>query len=77
MAASEFPSIHELSNASGDIVRIPSERPPLLAEAIGGPLADPERWHQLGEFGRRSVENGYGWSEMGQMVVRLTVTVTP
>lgn len=71
VVASDIPSIQELIKASGAIVAVPPETPPLLGEAIGRLLADPHRRRQMGEAGRRFVENGHGWSDIAQAVVRL------
>jgi len=45
-------------------VHVPPRRPALLADAVGGLLADPERRAALGAAGARRARRRYGWDRI-------------
>jgi glycosyltransferase involved in cell wall biosynthesis len=47
-------------------VHVPPRRPRLLAAAVGGLLADPERRAALGATGARRARRRYGWDRIAR-----------
>ncbi len=67
IVATDTPSIREMVDGSALLVGDPD--PMVLADAIEGLLANPERLAQLGAMARRRVERCFGWQRVVESIL--------
>jgi L-malate glycosyltransferase len=61
VVASDCPGVRSMAGEMSGLLTVPPNNPSRLAEAINRLFVDEPLRHQLGEAGRRFVEEHYGW----------------
>ncbi len=77
VVASDFPQVRAIVEDAGCGFVVDTTRPPEIAEAIRGLIADPEEARRLGTDGRRAVERRYNWSSSADTLLEVYRRIIP
>lgn len=77
IVASEIPSISDILRESGSSLPVPPEDPSSLADKCLQLFRDPQRCRQLGDAGRRYVEEHHGWTRIAEMMLSACANGSP